>query len=65
MNAEIPQRQFNTIESVLSSSLIMEYLRLPLDYRLRSLIHRVRSIGISKAVGTQVQILRKFGDSLP
>jgi hypothetical protein len=34
------------------------------DHRLGSLIRKIRPIGISKAVGAHVQILREFGESL-
>jgi hypothetical protein len=54
----------HTEKTVLSSSLIMEYLGIPVDYRLRSLIRRIRPIGISKAIGAHVQILREFRESL-
>jgi hypothetical protein len=42
----------------------MECLGIPVDYRLRGLIRRIRPIGISKALGPHVQILREFGESL-
>ncbi|KAH6668543.1 hypothetical protein B0J14DRAFT_169192 [Halenospora varia] len=42
----------------------MECLGIPVDHRLRTLIRKIRPIGISKVTGAHLQILREFGESL-